>query len=513
MSPPENKALPVTEVEDVPRWRPRLIAMGVFLGAVALLAASVYLRQFFLGLGVTGLDRPGYWGVYIVNFVFFIGVSAGGIIIASLVHAFGLEHFRSVARIAELMAISCLLLAVCFIILDLGRPDRLLFIMLHPHPASPLFWDVTAVNAYLFISLIYGYLGTRADLVRVMHAKPRVAWFYRLLALGHTSLSPSTLRREHVLLKVLASIGLLAAVALHSVTAWIFGLQKARPGWFASIMAPLFIVSATVSGLALLTVSVVTIRRLIAHPRIEDQVIRRLGVLLAFSIPVLGYFLFAELLTAFYSAEPSVLHIFHTMMHGTYAPMFWGHLLVGLLLPLLLLLVVLGRIPRILVLGVGLIVSLIVAAVAWKFNLDSPSDSIPSYTAYGLGSLMGFGWLAVFGGGRMKEDIGIGLAGLLVVLGVLAERWNIVVPSLVGGHFMIPGPVGYFPTGTEAILACGVYAIGGLFFTFCIMVLPLVESEEAEVESRGETPPPEETAREPEPRWGFRVYEEPPRKG
>jgi len=488
-----------------------LIVLGILLGSVFLVAISVYLRQYFLGLGVTGLNRPGYWGVYIVNFVFFIGVSAGGIIIASLVHAFGIEHFRSVARIAELMAISCLLLAICFIILDLGRPDRLLFILLHPHPASPLFWDVTAVNIYLFISLIYGYLGTRADLVRVMHAKPRAAWFYRLLALGYTDLSPRTLRRERRLLKVLASIGLLAAIVLHSVTAWIFGLQKARPGWFASIMAPLFIVSATVSGLALLTVSVVTIRRLVAHPKIEDQVIRRLGVLLAFSIPVLGYFLFAELLTAFYSAEPSVLQIFHTMMHGTYAPMFWGHLVAGLLLPLLLLLTVLGRLPRALVFGVGLALSIAVTAAVWYFKIDSPLDSFPAYSVYGYGCMAAFVFLALFGGGHIKEDIGIGLAGLLVVLGVLAERWNIVVPSLVGHPFMIPGPVSYFPASTEVILACGVYALGGLFFTFCIMVLPLVESEEEEGESRGDTFKPEEKPQEPERRWGFRVLGDPPR--
>ncbi|MDP3937722.1 MAG: NrfD/PsrC family molybdoenzyme membrane anchor subunit, partial [Deltaproteobacteria bacterium] len=471
-------------------------ALALLLALVVLFAASVYFRQFATGLGVTGLNRPGYWGVYIVNFVFFIGVSAGGIMIASLVHAFGFAHFRSVARIAELMAISCLLLAICFIVLDLGRPDRLLYIMLYPHPGSPLFWDVTAVNVYLVISLVYGYLGTRADLVRVMHAKPHVAWFYRLLALGHTDLSPRTLEREQRILKVLACLGLIAAVALHSVTAWIFGLQKAQPGWFASIMAPLFIVSATVSGLALLTFSVVTIRRLIEHPKIEDQVIRRLGVMLAFSVPVLGYFLFAELLTAFYSAEPSVLQIFHSMMYGTYASFFWGHLVLGLLLPMLLLLTVLGALPRGLVLGVGLVVTLTATGAAWYFQIVSPLERFPAYSVYGAGCMATFVLLALFGGGHIKEDIGIGIAGFLVVLGILAERWNIVVPSLVGHPFMVPGPVGYFPTLTEAVLTCGVYAFGGLFFIFAAMLLPLVESEEDEA-----PPPAPDVSAIEGPRW------------
>ncbi|MFQ5457106.1 MAG: NrfD/PsrC family molybdoenzyme membrane anchor subunit [Myxococcota bacterium] len=478
MSPPETEALPNMDVEDVPRWHPRLLTTGFLLAIVVLFAATVYFRQFATGLGVTGLNRPGYWGLYIINFVFFIGVSAGGIMIASLVHAFGIEAFRSVARIAELMAISCLLLAVCFILLDLGRPDRLLFIMLHPHPGSPLFWDVSAVNIYLGISLVYGYLGTRPDLVRVMHAKPRAAWLYRLLALGYTDLSPRALERERKVLKVLACLGLVAAIVLHSVTAWIFGLQKARPGWFASIMAPLFIVSATVSGLALLTFSVVVIRRLIDHPKIEDQVIRRLGVMLAFSIPVLGYFLFAELLTAFYSSEPSVLHIFHTMMHGAYSSLFWGHLVLGLLLPMLLLLTVLGVLSRGLVLGVGLGFSILLTLAVWYFQIPTFVDGFPAYSAYGVGCMATFIFLAFFGGGRIKEDIGIGLAGLLVILGILAERWNIVVPSLIGHPFMVSGSHSYLPSLTEIVLTCGVYAFGGLFFIFAAVILPLVESEE-----------------------------------
>ena len=401
-----------------PRW-PAIAAVGLLLLVIAA-ALAAYTRQVTTGLAVTGLNTPVYWGLYVVNFIFFIGLSAGGVIVASLVHAFGLREFRPVARIAELMAIACLLLAMSFILLDLGRPDRMLFLLRHGRLQSPLIWDVTVVNAYLVISLTYGYFGTRADLVRAATAYPRRRGLYRLLALGYMDVSPPALERDHRILRVLAMVGLVGAIALHTVTAWILGLVQARPGWYGAIMAPLFIVSATVSGLALLLVSVVFCRRALGLP-IEARVVRSLGRLLAFAIPVLGYFLFAELLTVLYAREPAALRVFEEMMFGRYAAVFWGNLVLGLVVPMALLLVALFR--------------------------ASTSDAL------------------------------IGLAAALVVLGVLAERWNIVIPPLVGfAHLPYP-PGRYTPTAIELLLVAGVYALGGLLFTLAARVLPLVESE------------------------------------
>jgi molybdopterin-containing oxidoreductase family membrane subunit len=185
-------------------------------------------------------------------------------------------------------------------------------------------------------------------------------------------------------------------------------------------MAPLFIVSATVSGLALLLVSVVFCRRALGLP-IEARVIRSLGRLLAFAIPVLGYFLFAELLTVLYAKEPGALRVFEEMMFGRYAVVFWGNLVLGLAVPMGLLLVALFR--------------------------------------------------------TSASDAPIGIAAALVVLGVLAERWNIVIPPLVGfAHLPYP-PGHYTPTAAELLLVSGVYALGGLLFAFAARILPLVESD------------------------------------
>jgi molybdopterin-containing oxidoreductase family membrane subunit len=482
MSSPRAEAASAGPFAHLLRWDSRLLGVAAILGLVILAAAYAYSLQLRAGLGITGLNRPAYWGLYIVNFVFFIGLSAGGIIIASLVHAFGLEELRSVARIAELMAISCLLLAMSFIILDLGRPDRLLYVLWYPHLPSPLLWDVTVVNGYLLIGLVYGYFGTRADLVRAMVAKPRQRWLYRLLALGYTDLSPRARARDHTILRICAMVGLFGAVALHTVTAWILGLTKARPGWFGAIMAPLFIVSATVSGLALLLVSVILARRLL-RLAIAGDVVRRLALLLAFSIPVLGYLLFSELVTVFYSAEPAALHVFRTMMYGPYGAVFWGNLVLGLLFPLALLAMVLWNVRRRRVASVGLALAPASAAALWLLGFRAPCAlipgvPIPAWAVYTIGWLLALGLLLVCLDRRLGEETRIGIAACLVVAGVLAERWNIVVPSLVGHSFLLVPPGHYAPTGLELLLVGGVYALGGLFFVTCATVLPLVESEE-----------------------------------
>src|SRR3972149_2014648 len=81
------------------------VLLGLLLALVAWWLWNLVTRQWAFGLGVTGMNTPTYWGIYIVNFVFFIGLSAGGILVASMVHALGLERFRPVRRIAQALAI------------------------------------------------------------------------------------------------------------------------------------------------------------------------------------------------------------------------------------------------------------------------------------------------------------------------------------------------------------------------------------------------------------------------
>jgi molybdopterin-containing oxidoreductase family membrane subunit len=399
----------------VPRGYPLLLALTLLVLAWG---AFVYTLQWRLGLAVTGMSNAAAWALYIVNFVFFIGASAGGIIVGALAYAVGMERFKPVARIAELGAISCLILATMFIMLDLGRPERFWHLLRYPQFDSPLVWDVMIIGIYLAIAMALGYLATRPDLVRCMTAIPGRRGLYRLLALGRTDISPAALARERRVLKVLAGVSIPAAVLLHSITAWILGLVQAQPGWHSTLLAPLFIVSAVASGVALVVLATV-FSRVFLGLDIADEVILGLGRILFFTIPILAYFLLAEMLTVTYAREPAGLSVFREMMFGPWAALFWFDLVGGLIVPFFILLV-------------------------------------PATRTVG----------------------GIGFASLLVVVGVLAERWNIVVPSLLG-YAGLPYPAAsYAPTWPEISLTLGVYAVGVLVFLVLAKILPLVELEE-----------------------------------
>jgi hypothetical protein len=151
--------------------------------AVAALGALVGLGGYHLvftqwarGLEVTGLNSSIYWGLYIINFVFLVGASAGGIIVAALAHILEFKEFKPISRIAELQAIACLVLATLFIFVSIGSPDRFYYLFLFPQPGSPLIWDVAIIAIYLVLAMVMGYLGTRADVVRCMAVFPRRRW-------------------------------------------------------------------------------------------------------------------------------------------------------------------------------------------------------------------------------------------------------------------------------------------------------------------------------------------------
>lgn len=375
--------------------------------ALALVAAMgwalyMYSRQYVDGLGVTGLNKPVFWGLYIANFIFCVGLSAGGIAVSALVHLLDRQDMKPVAMMAEVLATSFLLLAAGFIIMDLGQPTRFFFVFVSPNFSSPLLWDVTVITTYLILCLALLYFSARAEVIRNRdHGRWRPA--VRLFTLGHTSLSPRALRWDHRFLRGLAIVSIPGAVALHSVTAWILGLVKGQPGWNTPILAPLFISSALVSGLAGVILAVIAGRRLFKL-EVEDQVIRTLGRYLLALIPILMYLLFSEFLTVGYSGTPAHLVVFHEILFGRFARIFWFDIVVGVLVPLLLL------------------------ALPWT-----------------------------------RTIAGIALASLLVIVGVFAERTYLLLPSLMRPS-LISGVVAYHPSAVEWSIMAGAYALGLAIF-------------------------------------------------
>lgn len=304
-----------TPVIAPPSWSP--FPLGRFgqawLAALALLVAlgvGAWIYQLTQGLVATGMRDVVSWGLYILSFAFFVGLSAGGLIVASAAEVFGVTSLKPLARIGVLTAAACVAIAALTIIPDLGRPDRVYNLVLHPQWRSPLVWDVLIITAYFIFAVV--------DL-GVMTARGQ-----------------STARRARRL-RLLAFVGLPMAVLLHAITAWIFGLQISRPLWNTALMAPLFVVSALLSGTALLTLVVLAAHR---FDRFElTQATRNtLATLMAAALAIDLFLVGSDYLTILWGNVPRDRSALATILPGGgWQWVFWLEWVVGGLVPFCLL--------------------------------------------------------------------------------------------------------------------------------------------------------------------------------
>lgn len=276
------------------------------LGLLSLIGFGALGYQLINGLGVTAMNNATSWGLYITMFMFFVGLSAGGLIVSSSATVFNIPAFKVVAKPATILSTVCIIVAGIFIMVDIGSPFRVLNLILHSQFKSPLMWDVCVITLYLCINVAYLYLMTRKE--------------------------PSKKA-----LSVMSRIALPVAILVHSVTAWIFGLQIAREGWHSALMAPLFVASALDSGLALLIIVLVLLIKFKVFT-VEKKLITTLAGLLVTCVAVDAYFVFSEILTMFYPQEESVMLVLNEMLKGSMAPFFWGEVILGFLIPLAILL-------------------------------------------------------------------------------------------------------------------------------------------------------------------------------
>lgn len=405
-----------------PRGRIRLITWIIVLLAVMAIGLAAFAYQFANGLIVTGMRNTVMWGQYILFFMFFVGLSAGGLIVASAGRLFSVTAFKPIIRLAVLEATVAVLLAATFILPDLGRPERLLHIFLYPNLTSPMIWDIAIVMVYMAMSAFYVWLYCRADL----------AARGSRLALG-TGTSETAHRWDERLKSLMAWIALPAAILLHSITAWIFGLQISRGFWYSGIMAPMFVASALVSGLALVILLALTLRWL-GRLRFDNDLVAMLGGLLGVFIAVEAFLMTAEYLTAAYPGSPEAAAV-ERLLSGEYAPLFWFEVGVGLGIPFLILVIRrLRRDPR---------------------------------------------WVA--------------LASGIAILGIFVHRLNLVLNGLSYANIGLPPGVSigadqggassfatsywYVPTAIEWLVVAGVLAFGALMFTIAVLVLPMQEPE------------------------------------
>jgi len=388
---------------------PRYMFWAALLAGVAVAALCAFLYQVYTGLGVSGLRTPVFWGFYITNFVFWIGLSHAGTLISAILRLANATWRRPVTRCAEVITVFALSIGAAFPIIHLGRPWLAFF--LFPYPSergiwpnirSPLLWDFFAINTYLISSVTFLLLPMVPDFALV---RDRAAgWkkkIYGAVALGWTG-TPRQWHRLETAMHIMAIAVIPVAVSVHSIVSWDFAMAPV-PMWHSTIFAPYFVAGAIFSGIAALILAMALLRKLL---HLEEYLLpihfENLGKLLLVMSLLWFYFVFAERLTAWYGNEPSEMAVFWVTQHGSYAPLFWTMVFCNFLIP--------------------------------------------------------FPILAIK---KLRTITGTAIASFLVVVGMWLERFLIIVPSL--SHKYLPYKWGtYRPTWVEITITAG---------TFCTMVL------------------------------------------
>ena len=387
--------------------------VAALLVGVILVAAYGWITQVRDGLGVTGMNRPVFWGIYITNFVFFIGISHAGTLISAILRLCKAEWRRPITRAAETITVIVLFIGMGNIILDIGRPDRALFVLWHGRLQSPLLWDVCCVSVYFTASITYLYLPLIPDFAILRDTVTKRVWLYRILAAGWKGTARQQ-RRLDRLIAIMAIAVIPIAISVHTVVSYVFSMTV-QPMWHSAIFGPYFVVGAIFSGIAALII-VLAILRKAYHlgDYLKPIHFSNLGLLLLVMSLLWVYFTFCEYLTVFYGGEPSHLSIYYSKMTGEFSPLFW---------------------------------TMVISCFGVPFVLLCNK--------------------------RTRTILGTVVASAFICVGMWLERFTIVVPTL--SRPRLPYPIGsYTPTWVEWALTAACFAFLALAYMVLSKFFPII---------------------------------------
>ena len=279
-----------------------------YYGLLALLAAVV-----LVGLGaanymehhghyVTGMNNQIVWGIPHVFAVFLIVAASGALNVASIGSVFNKKAYKPLARLSGLLAIALLIGGLAVLVLDLGRPDRLIVAMTYYNFKSIFAWNIFLYTGFIAIVAVYLWMMMERKMNRFTPAAGFFAFIWRL--------------------------------ALTTGTGSIFGFLVAREAYDAAIMAPMFVIMSFSFGLAIFILVLMAAFRWTARP-LDNQLLYRLKNLLGVFIAAVLYFVIAFHITNLYIAERQGVEYFLLVDGGIYTQLFWiGQILLGSLLPL-----------------------------------------------------------------------------------------------------------------------------------------------------------------------------------
>jgi len=402
-----------------------LFALFVVIWAIGIYAL---IQQIDKGHIVTGMRDNVVWGVYIVNFIFFMGLSYAGALISGVLHLFKSKWRAPVIRFAELITVISLCIGPFFIFFCIGRLDRLPFLFAFPRIQSPITWDVIAIITDLFGCFIFLYLSLIEDFAILrdttdIKVKPWKKKLYRILAIGYQG-SEKQYRILSQAKNVMAAMIIAIAIIVYSVLAWIFGVTL-QPGWHSTIFGPYFVIAAVFSGTGLLIILMQIFRKIY---KLEKYITKKhfinVGVLLLIIAAFYGYFTFSDYLTKWYGSVKMDKILIDKLFEDYYLMFIFANY-IGILIPLII---------------VG----------------------IP----------------------RFRTIRNIVIAAVIALLGLWFNRYIIVVPTLETPFLPIQDFrmdfIKYSPTWVEWSLTAAGIAIFGIFMMLVSKVAPLVSISEME---------------------------------
>jgi Ni/Fe-hydrogenase subunit HybB-like protein len=322
-----------------PSWRFWLLVAICGLGILA--GAAAWANQIRNGIGMAGINNPVSWGVYIVTFVFWVGIAHSGTLISAVLYLVRSGWRTTINRAAEAMTIFAVMTAGLFPLIHLGRVWY--FYYLVPYPStrliwpnfrSPLVWDMFAIGTYFTISLVFWYLGLIPDLAvlrdKFTGLRKKI---YGTFAMGWQG-SVKDWAHYRRLYLYLAGIATPLVLSVHSVVSWDFAMGIV-PGWHSTIFAPYFVAGAIFSGIAMVITIMIPMRWAFG---LEKYITRyhfdNMSKLLLFTSLIVGYAYALEFFLAWWTNDPIEKESFLWRATGYYAGPFWVMVFCNVVVPM-----------------------------------------------------------------------------------------------------------------------------------------------------------------------------------
>jgi molybdopterin-containing oxidoreductase family membrane subunit len=239
-------------------------------------AAAMFALQLNHGLTITAMARDMPWGFYIAQLTFLVGVAASAVVVVLPYHLHDVREFGRLTIFGEFLAIPAVILAMLFVLVDMGQPARVVNLFLHPSPRSPMFWDSVALMGYLLLNLVIGW---------------------KTLQIERYGIDPPRWLRPLVLLAIPW------AISIHTVTAFLYCGLVARPFWLSAVLTPRFLASAFAAGPALLILLSLLLRRLTGYDP-GDRALFKLAKIMGYAMLANVFLIALEVFTSFYSGSP-----------------------------------------------------------------------------------------------------------------------------------------------------------------------------------------------------------------